>query len=278
MLLLKRIVIGLVLVPLAGCAFLDHNLSGERRAGGSTSLVEYLYPEGEIPPDVATRVPHLELPLKVGLAFVPSRGLSYQGPSMADRTRLLEDVRQQFVGLDYVDEIRVIPETYLRGARGASGMQQVARAFDVDVMALISYDQITTTRANNQSLMYWTIVGAYIFEGTDHDTRTFVDLAVVDVKTQKLLLRAPGFDERRGDVTLVRADESIRRTSLGAMQMATDQMQQNLAVELVRFEERMKTKPDDIQVSYRGGGGALGVSALLFLIVLVGRTLRLRAR
>ena len=265
---LKKLILGLLLIPVAGCVFFDDNLRAERRAGGSTSLVDYLYPDGEIPPDVAERVPHLELPLKVGLAFVPTVGNSYRGPSAADRLKLLEAVRDQFIGLDYVDTIQVIPETYLRGGRGAHGMRQVANAFGVDVMALVSYDQITTTEDNIQSIAYWTIVGAYIFEGTDHDIRTFVDLAVVDVATQKLLLRAPGFDERRGDVTLARAGDSIRRNSLGGILVATANMQQNLAAELVRFEERMKTQPDDIKVSYRRGGSGGGSVTLLTVLLL----------
>lgn len=261
--------ITLVVLACSGCAWLGENLRGERRAGASTSLVGFLYPDGEVPPDVATRVPHLELPLKVGLAFVPATTPSYLGPSPADRLQVLEDVRAAFEGLDYVDSITVIPETYLRGARGASGLQQVARVFDVDVMALVSYDQVSTTRENAQALMYWTIVGAYVFEGTDHDTRTFVDLAVVDVATSKLLLRAPGFDERSGDATLARQGDSLRRNSNAGLRLASERMQANLAVELVAFEERMKAEPDDIELSWRGGGGAFGPAGIVALLLWV---------
>ena len=265
----------IAVITTSGCsAWFGDNLYGQRRAGSSTSLVGYLYPEGEIPPDVTERVPHLQLPLKVGLAFVPARNQSYIGPSPADRLQILEGVRAQFEGLDYVDTITVIPETYLRGAQGVSGMQQVARVFDVDVMALISYDQVTTTSENTQSLLYWTIVGAYVFEGTDHDTRTFVDLAVIDVATSKLLLRAPGFDERRGDVTLVRQDASLRRNSGSALKLASERMQSNLAVELVAFEERLKSEPEDVKVSWRSGGGAIGWLSLALVSALLMRRRR----
>lgn len=261
-------------VACSGCAWLGDNLRGERRSGASTSLVGYLYPNGEIPPEVSTRVAHLELPLRVGLAFVPANAPSYVGPSPSDRLQILEAVRAKFERLDYVDSIAVIPETYLRGAQGAEGLQQVARVFDVDVMALVSYDQVTTTRENEQALLYWTIVGAYLFEGTEHDTRTFVDLAVIDVRTRKLLLRAPGFDERRGDVTLVRLDESLRRNSNSALRLASDRMQTNLAAELVAFEDRLRAEPDDIEVSWRGGGGALGPVAAIVLGLLVAARVR----
>ena len=258
------------LVTISGCAWFDAGYPAERRSGASTSLVGYLYPDGEIPPDVAERVPHLQLPLQVGLAFVPSRGYATDGPSEADKVRLLEAIRAQFEGRDYIDSIRVIPETYLRGAKGIDGMQQVARVFDVDVMALVSYDQVARTTSNTQSLMYWTIVGAYVFEGTDHDTRTFVDLAVIDVATSKLLLRAPGFDERRGDVTLVRADDALRRNSVRGFNAAANSLSENLAVELAAFERRLEAGPEDIKVSWRGGGGAAGAMLIALLMALVG--------
>lgn len=274
---MKRLQLTLVfiaLLGLSGCAFLEYGSNERQRGGSSTSLVGYLYPDGDIPPDVAERVPHLELPLNVGLAFVPANSRFQSGPSEADKNKLLEDVRAQFVGLNYVDAIQVIPETYLRGARGVEGMQQVARAFDVDVMALISYDQVTYTTENPESLLYWTIVGAYLFEGTDHDTRTFVDLAVIDVATSKLLMRAPGFDERRGDTTLARQSKSLRSQSVRGFNAASVVLKQNLAVELVAFEERMKSKPEDVKVSWRGGGGASGIWVLLGLGLLLMRRTR----
>ena len=247
---------------LAGCAWLDAGYPAERRSGASTSLVGYLYPDGEIPPDVAGRVPHLELPLHVGLAFVPTRGHDDNGPTEADKVRLLERVRAQFEGRDDIDSIRVIPESYLRGASGVRGMQQVARVFDVDVMALVSYDQVARTTSNTQSLMYWTIVGAYLFEGTDHETRTFVDLAVVDVATSKLLLRAPGFDERRGDATLVGTEDAVLRNRLRGFDAAAHSLSENLAVELAAFEQRLQAGPEDVKVSWRSGGGSTGATLI----------------
>ena len=274
-----RVVLMIVAVSMvSGCALLDSGLhNNPQRTGRSTSLVEYLYPDGEIPPEEDSAAPHLRLPLRVGLAFVPARVHSRVGPTAAERTRLLEDVRSQFVGLDYVEDIVVIPETYLGAAGNSAGMQQVARTFGVDVMALVSYDQVTHTQQNEQALMYWTLVGAYIFEGTDHETRTFIDLAVVDVATRQLLLRAPGYNERKGDVTLARENESLRRNSREAMKSASEEMQRNLAVELARFEQRMRNQPDDIQVSWRegSGGGSAGLPMLALMgALLLGRRLR----
>ena len=113
-----------------------------------------------------------------------------------------------------------------------------------------------------------------MIEGTDHDTRTVVDLAVIDVATSKLLLRAPGFDERRGDVTLVRQDASLRRNSGSALKLASERMQSNLAVELVAFEERLKSEPEDVKVSWRSGGEAIGWLSLALVSALLMRRRR----
>jgi len=53
---------------LAGCFA---NMAQPRR-GTSSSLVDFLYPAGETPPPLTDAVPRLNLPLRVGLAFVPS--------------------------------------------------------------------------------------------------------------------------------------------------------------------------------------------------------------
>ena len=270
---MKRTILlpALVALTLTGCTFLTGPYPGEQRSGRSTSLVDYLYPGGEVPPEVAERVPSLSLPLRVGLAVVPESHRASAGLGETGKTALLESVASAFRDLDYVEHIEIIPTAYLRAGQGSGGMQQVARLFDVDVMALVSYDQVARTFENKRSLLYWTIVGAYVIEGTDHDTRTFLDLAVVDVRTTKLLLRAPGFNERRGDTTLVDAHRALQANSARGFEDAVSMLNQNLALELVEFEERLKSDPEDIQVSWRGGGGAGGVVAMGMLWVMVVR-------
>ncbi len=58
----------------AGCASLWQEMgsAGGARQGVSSSLVDYLYPGGEQPPQFDGSVPELKLPLRVGLAFVPA--------------------------------------------------------------------------------------------------------------------------------------------------------------------------------------------------------------
>jgi rhombotail lipoprotein len=86
----------------------------------------------------------------------------------------------RFSSRKFVAEIVIIPDYYLRGQNGFEGLEGVQRLYGVDLMALVSYDQVVHTDENIWSLGYLTIVGAYVLKGSRHDVSTLVDLAVVD--------------------------------------------------------------------------------------------------
>ena len=65
---LKPLLGSSIVLLLAGCSSF-WNMGGETRSGVSSSLVDYLYPAGEIPPNLQDSIPYLELPLRVGIAF-----------------------------------------------------------------------------------------------------------------------------------------------------------------------------------------------------------------
>lgn len=241
----------------------------ESRHGASSSLVDYLYPEGEVPPDYDGSVPHLSLPLNVGVAFVPSQR-SYHDVSEPTKFKLLEQVKAAFVEHQYVHHIEIIPDTYLRASNGVAGMQQVARMYGVDVMALVSYDQVSVSEDNNAAFLYWTIVGAYMIPGTNNEVQTFVDTAVFDVGTGKLLFRAPGVDTGKRISTAIRSSDVTRDESADSFSRAVDVMTDNLAFELVRFEERFAEEPMLAEVQWKEGyGGAGSIDGFLLLLLIV---------
>src|SRR5512138_2004163 len=92
-------------LALAGCESLSTMWGGSTRSGQSSSVVEFLYPNGEVPPKPTGQVPAITLPIKVGLAFVPGRGAQLGPLSEAQKMQLLEQVRSKFTGEDYVTEI-----------------------------------------------------------------------------------------------------------------------------------------------------------------------------
>ncbi len=261
---------------LAGCStWWDYG--GGTRSGTSSSLVDYLYPGGRVPPEFDATIPRLELPLRVGVAFVPGQS-SYGTISEATKMQLLEKVKSAFVDREFISGIEVIPDTYLRSSQGVTGMQQVARLYGADVMALVSYDQVAVSEDNAAGILYWTIVGSYIIKATSNEVQTFVDTAVFDVATARLLFRAPGADIMSDRSSLVEAGEVVRKTRDASFAAAMEQMTVNLTGELDRFRERIKQDPTVARTEWKpgySGGGALSVFLLaLFLLVSLGSALR----
>lgn len=268
--LVRLAVLGFVSTTAACTSFWQLGASSTSREGVSSSLVDYLYPKGEQPPAASDDIPRLDLPLRVGIAFVPAASSSTGSITEATKTELLSRVRDQFKDRDYIQHIEVIPDTYLRSSQGFSGMQQVARLYGVDVMALVSYDQVAISEDKKSSLLYWTIVGAYFIEGTENDVQTFVDTAVFDVSSRKLLFRAPGIDKRQTSSTAVQSLEAVRRSREAGFSTAMENMTGNLVLALDDFEEQLQENPALAQVNWdssKGGGGFAGYPLVLLLIL-----------
>jgi len=276
------VVILVVAALLSGCSSLWRD--ARQRQGISSSLVDFLYPNGEVPPDQDTVIPNLQVPVKVGLAFVPSRDTATLGLSEALKNELLGKVRATFSQRDFIHDITIVPDTYLRSRKGFDTVDQVARLYGREVMVLVSYDQIVHTEDTKASLLYWTIVGAYFIKGSKNDVQTFVDAAIFDVKSHKLLFRAPGIDRIESTSTLVNTPEDRRKARERSFDNAIADMTQNLNQELELFRERIKTdrsvtvaRRPGYQGGSGGGGGALGGEALLVLLGMLALA-RLRPR
>jgi len=255
----------LALLTLAGCAStFEHG--GKRQAG---SIVDYLYPDAKEPPKMEPTVTRLRLPVRVGIAFVPGGGHG-AGPEEAAKTQLLERVKGAFTQYDSIGSIEVIPSAYLRPRGGFANLDQVARMFNVDVIALVSYDQVRFNDTNRLAVLYWTVVGAYLIEGDQYDVQTMVDAAVFDVRSRKLLFRAPGTSQVKGAATLAGYGKEVRGAQADGYAQAVEQMIPQLQTQLAGFKERARSDPG-IQVERRdgrqGAGGIGWATALLFLVV-----------
>lgn len=266
---MKRLALLLFAICLTACAGL---FGSTGRQGVSSSLVDYLYPQGEVPPPQGGVIPHLQIPLAVGLAFVPSQSSNTQVLSEAQRMKLLNDVKKSFDGRDFIREIAVIPDAYLRSGRGFDALEQTARLYGLDVIALVSYDQVAHSSERASSFLYWTIVGAYVVKGNKNDVQTFVDTAVFDVATRKLLFRAPGVNEFKSSSTLVDVERDVREAQQRGFELAMADMTVNLDKELSTFKERIKTD-GSVRITRVGGAGSGGGGAadamLLGLLVLL---------
>src|SRR5271167_2671791 len=234
------------MAALTGCANLACFSACQRHAHNSTSVVEFLYPNGPTPAQDAE--PQLHVPLRIGLTFLPGNGAAQNGPAAAQQVALLEEIRARFITRKFIASIVVIPDYYLHGKSGFDGLEAVQRLYGVDLIALVSYDQVTHEDGNNWSLGYATIVGAYFLKGTRHDVTTLVDLAVVDGATHSLLLRAGGADSSHGNVTLIGEDRALRAASAQGFNAATAQMIEHFDTALTQFESDVREGKANVKV------------------------------
>ncbi len=245
---------------------------GGRESTISSSLVDYLYPKESARVEHQPEIPTLALPLKIGIGFVPSSNWRGADNIAAEgQLALLEQVRAAFIGRDYIDTIEIIPSAYLSGGDGFSVMGRLSRLYDLDVMALVSYDQVSQTFENKASVLYWTIVGMYVIPGNENSVQTFVDTAVFDIPSKKMLMRAPGVSKVDSRTTAVDVNAAMATQSTKGFGIAVEDMIGNLNVELERFEERVKTEKV-ARVEHRegySGGGSTSFFGLISLLLLM---------
>jgi rhombotail lipoprotein len=231
-------------------------------------------------------MPTLNIPIKVGIAFVPEQSSRSRGNNIwsgvvdggslteAEKSDLLEKVADNFRQYEFVDEIEVIPSDYLTEGGSFQNLDQIKTMYGTDVIALVSYDQVQFTNEGLLSLSYWTLVGVYVISGEKNDTSTMLDTAVYDIESRKMLFRAPGTSNIKGSSTPINLSEELRVDSITGFKEAAEKMTDNLDLQLTKFREKIKTEPEKAKIVYRegySGGGAFGLMegliVLLFLVI-----------
>jgi rhombotail lipoprotein len=259
------VVLALALI-VAGC----YGLYGKQTRHAS-SVVQYLYPDQENVA-VTPSIPVLSLPIKAGIAFVPDTERAGDAYRLSEKQKLdiMDQIAAEFAKYPFVKSIERIPTVYLRPKGGFTNLDQIRTMHGIDVIALISYDQVQHTNEDLLSIAYWTIVGMYVVKGEKNDTSTMMDTAVYHIASRKLLFRAPGTSQIKGSATPVNLAEQLRKDSYDGFVKANEDMIANLHTELERFKEKVKTKPEDYKVvqeaGYKGGGGFDPLTAILILM------------
>jgi rhombotail lipoprotein len=231
----------LSLLMLAACA-----------SGGATrrnaSVVQYLYSKDVAP---ATATPTLRLPLTVGVAFVPDDvpGGAHAAPlSETTRVEVLRRVAGRFRARSFVRRIEVIPTAYLTPRGGFDNLDRLRAMFGVDVVVLVSYDQVQSESDRKLAVTYLTVAGAFLVHGQKNETRTMVDAAVFDVASRRLLFRAPGVSSLQSGAAAVESDGVQRRDADRGMRQAVEDMMKQLEVALDEFTQRVKDEPTSFSV------------------------------
>jgi len=269
-----------IVFPLVGFAFAVS--CSNQQVVNKSSVVDYLYPK-ETVNVVEPSIPVLKLPIKLGVAFVPAQSSRKDGANIwsdnralssglteTKKIQILSSVSAHFKKYPFIAEIQEIPSAYLTPGGSFANLDQIKTMYGVDVMALVSYDQVQFTDASFLSVSYWTIVGAYLVSGEKNDTNTLMDTVVYDIASRKMLFRAPGTSVVKGRSTPVNLSEELRGDSIKSFDQAAKAMIGNLDVELAGFRDKVKQNPQQIKVvkmeSYSsGGGGSFNFISLLFL-------------
>ncbi len=254
---------GFFLTKFLASLFLMTLVSGCSSAGStkhSTSAVEFLYPDTEVPvakPDI----PELNLPLRVGIAFVPGEGGgTFGGMNLVSggmgsqfvfsedkKTTLMQKVVEHFKSYPFVKDLQIIPSADLISRGSFANLDRIRTVYGVDVIALLSYDQAQFTDQGVASITYWTLVGAYVIPGEKNDTHTLLDAVVYDIKSRKMLFRAPGTSHTKSNATPVNIAEQLRADSAQGLDSAAKEMIVNLDQQLAHFREKVKENPAEFK-------------------------------
>jgi len=226
---------------LGGCASMDKGHKQRQVA----SVLSFLFPgtKDGAPPPASTQVAVIKVPFRIGVAFVPDAAQSEFRLSETERQQLATRVREAFANYPFISHIEAVPSLYLEAGGGFDNLDRVASLLNLDVVALISYDQVQHANANGWSFLYWTGVGAYVIEGDRFEVLTAVECTVFDVRSRRLLMRASGTATNKGEATMVAFGEKSREGRGKSFAEAMDQMIGALQKEVQRFRETAPRDP-----------------------------------
>jgi rhombotail lipoprotein len=258
-----------------------------------SNALDFLYPKGAEAP-AASEVT-LRTPVRVGIAFPPTKTAHWGDSFTEDRkTALLERVAAAFRGRSEIGSVEVVPSTYLQPEGGFENVDRLASAFGVDLIVLVSYAQNQFSDSGGGSILYWTIVGAYVVKGEKNEIRTNVDAAVFDIPSRMLLFNASGQSSVGGKSTPIKREQGLRELSDEGFSLAIDELIVNLDASLGAFKQQIETgtvrgagtpavtvvdAKTGLPVAPGDSGGAAGPTELAALgLLLVGAWLGLRSR
>ena len=226
-------------MALSACASMEQSTKQRQVA----SVLTFLFPGTEAPPPPSDKVAVLDVPFRIGVAFVPDQADATFRLSETDRLKLAGQVRDAFAKYPFIREIEAIPSLYLEPGGGFANPDRVASLLRLDVIALISYDQVQHSGASGWSFLYWTGLGAYVIEGDQYDVLTAVGTTVFDIRSRRLLMRAAGTSTLKGSATMVGFSEAARAARTKSFEDAVAQMIGNLHGEVKGFRERAPKDP-----------------------------------
>jgi rhombotail lipoprotein len=231
-----------IALALGACAQMDNGNQQHQVA----SMLSFLFPKAQ-EQAAATGLPGqvsvIKVPFRIGVAFVPDTSGPQHRLAETDRLKLAAQVRDAFSAYPFVQAIETVPSMYLEPGGSFENLDRVASLLRLDVIALISFDQVQHADANKLSLLYWTGVGAYLVKGDEFDILTAVDTSVFDIRSRRLLMHATGMSKLKGSATLVGFNADAREARAKGLTEAVGEMVHNLHQEVASFRDRARQDP-----------------------------------
>jgi len=229
---LGAIVLGIV--PLSGC--------GHYTTQRTSNILTYLYPGETQPVEISnTAPPNIPLPMKIGIAFVPeSRTMTGRSDAKIEpltekhKMEMMRELSSTLRRYPYIAGVEEIPSTYLKVGGSFANLDQIRTMTGVDVIGLVSYDQIQFTDHGLVSLLYWTGIGWYFVPGEKNDTNTMMDAALYHVPTRKPLLRATGQSGVYRYSTPMNQSQNLRENSENGFKEALHMLAENFKPPIVQ--------------------------------------------
>lgn len=206
-----------------------------------SSVVQYIAPDKDNILEIGA--PNLSFPIKVGVAFVPDVSSSSTGKyqlmlNETQKADLMQKIFDAFKKDPLFQSIHIIPSQYLTLGGSFTNLNQLRATFGIDVIILLSYNQIQHTDRGMLSIMYWTGVGVYVIKGEKNNTNTVVDAAVYHIPSRNMLFSALGTSQVKASATMINLSEQSRIDSYTGFEKAFD----NLIIKFKDQFEQFKVK------------------------------------
>ncbi len=249
---------------LAALALLAIGCAAPETVQRRSSLAAYLGTKSAPAAEVAPGPARLQLPLRLGVAFVPADAgqrtgsLNTAAPANpvdpAQEQELHKQMADLFGQKPWALSFKIIPALYLAKGGGFEDLGQVAQSFGVDVVALVSVDQVQFSSPRWYSWTYWTLVGAYMVKGDKNDTTTLVDAAVYHVPSRTFLFRAGGVGTVKGSSTWSGREDAFRQQSRESLALAMANLSTSLDQGVAGFkQDLLKGIRKDVQLLDKDG-------------------------
>lgn len=133
----------------------------------------------------------------------------------------MNSISDHFKTYEFVESITVKLSDYFRQQGSFDNLNQIKHMFNIDVIALVSYDQTSYTDKGFALIAYWTIVGAYIIPAEENSTHTMLDAVLYDIDSRKLLFRTTGGSSVSSKSTLLGLEEQTREDAIEGFEQAS---------------------------------------------------------